>query len=83
MSVAPQRSAGRKVGVLILNLLFPGVGTLVLGGQARSGVIQLVVWIIGSVLRVLHGPLVLIGDLLVVAMFVWALFVSIRAFTVK
>lgn len=63
------------VVALILNLVFPGVGTLVLG-QTNIGIIQLVLLIVSIPL-----DFVLIGIPLGFAMWVWALVVSIQGFS--
>jgi TM2 domain-containing membrane protein YozV len=60
---------------LILNLIIPGVGSLVIG-QTQAGIIQLV-------LLILSVPLsfVLIGIPLAIAVWVWALVVSVQSFS--
>lgn len=67
------------VVALILNIFFPGVGTLVLG-MKTAGIIQLVFWILSIIFDLtLIG--VIIGGPLYLAMWIWALVVSIQAFS--
>lgn len=66
----PQAAVG-----LILNLFFPGVGTLVLG-KTTVGIIQLILWLISIPLA-----FVLIGWPLYFGVWVWALIVSVQSFS--
>ena len=70
----------RKIFGLILNILVPGVGTLVLGGRPLVGVVQLVLYLAGAFMRLSTGSISLVGDLLVIVMFVWAVVLGIMAF---
>jgi TM2 domain-containing membrane protein YozV len=70
--MAKQITQGLAVGVLILNLIIPGVGTLV-AGQTKAGVWQLVLSILGGLLSV-----VLIGIPIALAAWIWALVTSIN-----
>ncbi len=63
------------VVALILNIFFPGVGTLVLG-QTTPGIIQLVLWIVSIPLM-----FILIGFPLYLAVWIWALVLSIQSFS--
>ena len=60
---------------LILNIFFPGVGTLVIG-QMTAGIIQLVLLVISIPLM-----FILIGFPIGFAAWVWALVVSIQSFS--
>lgn len=66
----PQAALG-----LILNVFFPGVGTLVLG-QVTTGVIQLALWLLSIPLAFF-----IIGWPLYFGVWVWALVVGIQAFS--
>ncbi len=64
---------------LVLNLLLPGVGTILLG-QVSIGVLQLVLQVVAWVLdfTVILTPF---GIVLGFSVWVWALVISIRAFS--
>lgn len=62
--------------VLILNIIIPGVGTLVLG-ESRTGLIQLIAYVIAFLLY--YSVSTLFGAV-TLAVWIWALVVSIRAF---
>ncbi len=67
-------SSGLAVGILILNLVIPGVGTLIAGPEYKqTGIYQLVLYVVGIVLSI-----ILIGYLLVLGAWVWALVTSIE-----
>lgn len=66
----PQAALG-----LILNVFFPGVGTLVLG-QVTTGVIQLALWLVSIPLTFF-----IIGLPLYFGVWVWAIVVGIQAFS--
>ncbi len=57
---------------LIVNLLIPGVGTII-WGETKTGVIQLILYIVGWLLLI-----VLIGVLVMLASWIWALVSSIK-----
>ena len=64
---------GLAIAGLILNIIvLPGLGTIV-AGKTKTGVIQLVLFIIGIPLA-----LILIGIPLMIAMWIWALVSSIQ-----
>ena len=65
-------SSGLAIAVLILNLIIPGVGSLV-GGRTRVGTWQLVLTIVGAILSI-----ILIGIPMVIAAWIWALITSIQ-----
>ena len=60
------------IGLIVNVLVFPGVGTII-GGDTRTGVWQLVAFIVSIPL-----VLVLIGIPLMLAVWVWALISSIK-----
>jgi TM2 domain-containing membrane protein YozV len=72
MVPASPPSEGVAVAALVLNLMFPGVGSLV-AGRTQLGVAQLVMFGIGLPLS-----FILIGFPLVVASWVWSLMTGIR-----
>ncbi len=63
---------------IILNILFPGVGSLLVG-KIGSGIVQLILIVIGVLLD-LTGIGMFFGIPLGIAMWVWALVISIQAF---
>lgn len=60
------------IAALVVNIVFPGVGSLI-GGRTRTGIIQLVLGLIG-----LGLSLILIGLPLLLAVWVWALITGIQ-----
>ncbi len=67
-------TSGLAVGILILNLIIPGVGTLIAGNEYKNtGIYQLVLWVIGVITTVIFA-----GYLLTFAAWVWALVTSIE-----
>ena len=70
--IGPAASAHHMAG-LVLNLVFPGVGSIVLGKTAE-GIVQLVLMGVGLILSI-----VLIGIPMCVAVWGWALATSLRA----
>jgi TM2 domain-containing membrane protein YozV len=66
MHISPP-SEGTAVVALVLNILFPGVGSLV-AGRTSQGVAQLVLWVVSIPLMV-----VLIGFPMALAAWVWSL----------
>lgn len=76
----PQRTMGRKVAGLILNILLPGVGTFVLGGLMTVGIVQVVLLIVGDIMR-FSGGLANLGNAVVLGDWIWAFVLSIRAFS--
>lgn len=60
---------------LVLNLFFPGVGSLVVGATP-AGIVQLILFVLSFPL-----DLILIGFPLLLAVWIWALIVSIQAFS--
>ncbi len=60
------------VGLLLNILVLPGLGTIV-AGQTKTGVIQLVVFLVGALLSV-----ILIGIPIAFGAWVWALVSSIQ-----
>ncbi len=60
---------------LILNIFFPGVGTIVLG-QVGTGIVQLILGGIGFLLS-----FVLIGIPLLVGVWIWAVVIGAQAFS--
>jgi len=64
---------------IILNIFFPGVGTLVLG-KTTAGIIQLVLWVVGFIFDLTVIGVVL-GLPMYAAAWIWALVVSIQAFS--
>ncbi len=57
--------------ILVLNIFFPGIGSLV-GGKTKAGIWQIVLWVISIPLM-----LILIGILVYIAAWVWALITSL------
>lgn len=75
-AAAQGASFARKMVALVLNVLVPGVGTMVIPGKFALGVVQLVVEIIGRVLQV--APIAsAVGDAIAIAAWVWAVVTSI------
>ena len=71
----PMRHGGNKnlaIAALLINLIIPGLGTII-GGNTRTGLIQLIVLIIGALLKVFG-----IGFIIVAVAWVWALVTSIQ-----
>ncbi len=71
----PMKPAGNKnlaIAALLINLFVPGLGTII-SGNTRTGVIQLIVLVIGGLLKVVG-----IGRIVVAAVWVWALVTSIQ-----
>lgn len=68
----PQSRLGFAIGVLVINVLIPGLGTL-LAGKIRTGVWQLILLAVGAIL----SPF-LIGIPLVIAAWIWALVTSAK-----
>lgn len=66
-----------KVLFLILNLIFPGVGSLCFG-KIVQGIFQFIIWIIGTLLT-FTGILAIIGLPLILVAWGWALAVSITS----
>jgi len=60
-----------KVIAIIINIFFPGVGTLIVG-KIGTGVIQLVLSIIAAVM-IATGLLSIVGIPLAVGVWIWAL----------
>ena len=75
----PKKKIGEStiVAGLIVNLLLPGLGTIIFG-ETSIGVIQLVLSLAGIVLMATIIGLI-IGCPLWIAMWIWALVVGIKA----
>ena len=76
MAAKPMRQGGNKnlaIAALLINLIIPGLGTII-GGNTKTGLIQLIVLIIGMLLKVFG-----IGFIIVAVAWVWALVTSIQA----
>ncbi len=67
---------------LIINLLVPGVGTLMMGGKAIQGILQLVIWTIGFMFSILAIGAI-IGMPMMFVGWVWALINSINFLNTK
>jgi len=67
-----KQQTSNGVLVLILNLFFPGVGTLV-AGKKTTGIWQLVLWLVSIPLYI-----ILVGFFLHLAVWIWALVTSIQ-----
>ncbi len=68
-----QITSGLAIGALILNLVLPGVGSLVVGGEYKqTGIYQLVLYVVGLVLSIW-----VVGIFIAFAAWVWALITSI------
>jgi hypothetical protein len=67
---------------LLLNLFFPGVGTIVLGGM-WLGIIQFLVYVLGAALPAMTGGLTTVSDAIVAVVCLSALAVSVGAFRAK
>jgi TM2 domain-containing membrane protein YozV len=63
---------GIAILALIVNLLIPGIGSMI-GGKVNTGIWQLVLLIVGAFLSI-----ILIGIPLVIAAWIWALVTSIK-----
>lgn len=70
-------AVARKIVALILNLFFPGIGTMLLG----RGAIQFGRSIVGAAVRRGAGLMSPVGDMLVLSMWLWAVIVSVQAFS--
>lgn len=64
-------STGLAIVCLILNLIIPGLGTII-GKRTIEGIVQIVLYVIGCILC-----FILIGIPIVIAVWVWALVDSI------
>ncbi len=62
-----QPDQSKALLVLILNILIPGVGTIIYG-ETQRGVIQLVLYIVGWVLTI-----ILIGAIISLGAWIWSL----------
>ena len=80
-AVAPKKipkSSGKKpemglaVAALIINLIIPGIGSII-GGRVRTGLWQFVLAIVGGVLSI-----ILIGIPIAIAAWIWALVTGIQ-----
>ena len=60
-----------KVIAIIINIFFPGVGTLIVG-KIGTGVMQIILTIVGAVL-VATGVLSIVGIPLAIGAWIWAL----------
>ena len=65
-------SEGTAITALVLNLIIPGVGSLV-AGRTSQGVVQLVLWVVSFPLMV-----VLIGFPMLLAVWIWSLVSGIQ-----
>lgn len=73
---APQQDQNKALLVLILNILIPGVGTIIYG-ETQRGVLQLALYVVGWILTViLIGPLVSLGA------WVWSLLDGIKYYKI-
>lgn len=72
-------SLARKFTGFVLNVLVPGVGTMVIPGKLTLGVIQLAVEIIGRLVQV--SPFVpTVGTAIAMAAWIWAVVTSALLF---
>jgi TM2 domain-containing membrane protein YozV len=69
-------SMGIAIAGLIVNLCFPGVGSLI-AGKTKEGVLQLIFYIVAFICDITLIGL-LVGIPLGIAMWVWALVTGIR-----
>lgn len=67
----PKLELGWAVAALVLNIIIPGVGSIV-GNRTREGIWQLVLFLCGIILSI-----ILIGVPIVVAAWVWSLITGI------
>ena len=74
-------SKGHPLAVvgLILNILFPGIGTLVIR-KIGAGIIQLILWLVAA-LFALTGVGLIVAVPVYAGVWIWALILSIRAFS--
>ena len=66
-----------KILAIILNFLFPGIGTLVVR-KFTTGIIQVVLVVLGGILTA-TGVLAIIGIPLVLGALVWSIITVVRA----
>lgn len=75
-------ASGRAITGLVLNIFFPGVGSLI-GGHAGAGIVQLILWIlsiiimtVGTFLAGLGGAA--LGYIVYLVAWIWALITGIQ-----
>ncbi len=75
-SVNAQPDQNKALLVLILNILIPGVGTIIYG-ETQRGVIQLVLYILGWILTI-----ILIGPIISLGAWIWSLIDGINYYKI-
>ncbi len=75
-SVNVQPDQNKALLVLILNILIPGVGTIIYG-ETQRGVIQLVLYILGWILTI-----ILIGPIISLGAWIWSLIDGINYYKI-
>jgi len=71
-----QLDQSKALLVLILNILIPGVGTIIYG-ETQRGVIQLVLYIVGWVLTI-----ILIGAIISLGAWIWSIIDGINYYKI-
>ena len=71
-----QPDQNKALLVLILNILIPGVGTIIYG-ETQRGVIQLVLYVVGWILTV-----ILIGPIISLGAWIWSLIDGINYYKI-